>query len=134
MRDAAIRIDRSRGKLRKQDPELALQTWTALVDGRWSLVDWFDTDQRRLILAIPNPPEIRDPRGLTEQEAQVVTYAALGETNKLIAYRLGLSQPRLSSLLKSAMHKLGAKSKADLVRKLQPFGVSSWSLVQETRT
>jgi DNA-binding CsgD family transcriptional regulator len=134
LRDAALRVDRSRGKLRRQDPELALQTWTALVDGRWSLVDWFDTDQRRFILAIPNPPEIRDPRGLTEQEAQVVTYATFGEPNKLIAYRLGLSQPRVSALVKSAMHKLGAKSKAELVRKLQPLGESSGPSDHESRT
>lgn len=125
LRDAAIRIDRSRGKLRKQDPELALQTWTALVDGRWSLVDWFDSDQRRFILAIPNPPEVRDPRGLTEQEAQVVSYVAFGEPNKLIAYRLGLSQPRVSGLVQSAMHKLGAKSKVELLQMLRPLGVPS---------
>ena len=94
-----------------------------MVDGRWSLVDWFDSDRRRFILAMPNPPELRDPRGLSEQECQVVTYAMLGETNKLIAYRTGMSPPRVSALLKSAMHKLGAKSKAELVRMLHALGM-----------
>lgn len=125
LRDAALRVDRSRGRLRKQDPELALQTWTALVEGRWSLVDWFDSDRRRFIPAMPNPPEVRDPRGLTEQEAQVVDYVAFGEPNKLIAYRLGLSQPRVSGLVNSAIRKLGATSKADLVQRLRPLRIPS---------
>ena len=123
LREAARGIDRARGKLRREDPQEALETWKALVDGRWSLVDWFDSDRRRFILAMPNPPEVRDPRGLSEQECQVVTYAMLGETNKLIAYRTGLSPPRVSALLKSAMHKLGAKSKAELVRMLHALGM-----------
>jgi DNA-binding CsgD family transcriptional regulator len=111
--------------MRHNDPGKALETWKALVSGRWSVVDWFDTDGRRFVLGKPNPPKVYDPRGLNEQECQVVTYVLLGDTNKLIAYRLGLSQGRVSVLLKSAMHKLGAKSKAQLVRKLGPLGVPS---------
>ena len=123
LREAARSVDRARGKLRKDDPQLALETWKALVSGRWTIVDWFDTDGRRFILAISNSPEARDPRGLTEQESQVVMYVMLAETSKLIAYRLGLSQARVSALLKSAMYKLGVKSKAALVQKLSPLGV-----------
>ena len=87
------------------------------------MVDWFDSDGRRFILAIPNPPEVRDPRGLTEQERQVVTYILLGETNKLVAYRLGLSTARVSGLLKTAMRKLSVKSRTQLVQKLGPLWV-----------
>jgi len=123
LRDAARGVDAARGKLRNHDPQQALETWTALVNGRWSMLDWFDTDGRRYILAMPNAPEVRDPRGLTEQECQVVAYVALGERNNLVAYRLGLSPARISSLLRSAMRKLGVKSKAALVHKLRPLGV-----------
>ncbi len=123
LRRAARRVDKARGKLRRDDPRKALEMWKALICGRWSVVDWFDTDGRRFVLARPNPPRVYDPRGLSEQECQVVTYVLLGETNKLIAYRLGLSQGRVSGLLKSAMHKLGTKSRAQLVRKLRPLGV-----------
>jgi DNA-binding CsgD family transcriptional regulator len=62
---------------------------------------------------------------LTEQERQVVTYVPLGETNKLIAYRIGLSPGRVSILLKSAIHKLGVNTRTQLVRKLGPLGVST---------
>jgi DNA-binding CsgD family transcriptional regulator len=127
LRRAARRVDKARGALRKDDPKKALEMWKALVSGRWSVVDWFDTDGRRFVLARPNAPKVLDPRGLTEQECQVVTYVLLGDTNKLIAYRLGLSQGRVSGLVKSAMHKLGAKSRAQLVQKLGPLGVPTFA-------
>lgn len=127
LRRAARRVDKARGKLRKDDPRKALETWKALVSGRWSVVDWFDTDGRRFVLGRPNAPKVFDPRGLNEQECQVVTYVLLGDTNKLIAYRLGLSQGRVSALLRSAMHKLGAKSRAQLIQKLGPLGMPTFA-------
>ncbi|MGD8824662.1 MAG: LuxR C-terminal-related transcriptional regulator [Myxococcales bacterium] len=121
LRRGARWVDRARSIGRQQDPREALRTWRALVCGRWSLVDWFDTDERRFMLAIPNPPEVRDPRGLSEQECQAVEYAVRGDSNKIIAYRLGLSQARVSTLLSSAMKKLGVKTRAQLVEKLPPL-------------
>jgi len=123
LRDAARAVDKARGKLRREDPKRAMEIWTALVDGRWSMVDWFDTDGRRFVLAIPNPPEVRDPRGLSDKECLVAAYLTLGEPNKLIAYRLGLSPARVSNLVRSSMHKLGAKNRADLIRRLRPMGI-----------
>jgi DNA-binding CsgD family transcriptional regulator len=119
IREAAVRVDRARGKLRKSDPEEALELWHGLVRGRWSLVDWFDTDGRRFVLAKPNAPNLGDPRGLTEREAQVVTYAARGETSKIIGYRFGISPPRVSALINAAMRKLGVKTQAQLVEKMR---------------
>jgi DNA-binding NarL/FixJ family response regulator len=98
---------------------MALETWKALVRGRWSLVDWFDTDGRRYLLAIPNSPHVTDPRGLTERESQVVTYVMLGHTNKMIAYRLGLSTSRVSTILRTAMRKLGSRTRPQLVKQLR---------------
>jgi DNA-binding CsgD family transcriptional regulator len=121
LRKAAVHIDRARGRLRNEDPEAALELWKGLVDGRWSLVDWFDSDGRRFVLAHPNPPRLKDPRGLNEIENQVCTYASLGESNKLISYRLGVSQTKVSTALRSAMRKLGIQTRAQLVEKLGPF-------------
>jgi DNA-binding CsgD family transcriptional regulator len=119
IREAARFVDKARGSLRKSDPEEALRLWEGLVRGRWSLVDWFDTDGRRFVLAKPNVPNIGDPRGLTEREAQVATYAAHGESGKLIGYRLGLSNATISKALDSAMHKLAVKTQAQLVEKMR---------------
>lgn len=131
IREAAIRVDRARGRLRKSDPEAALELWHGLVRGRWSLIDWFDTDGRRFVLAKPNAPHLGDPRGLSEPELQVVTYAARGESSKLIGYRFGLSPQRVSVLRRSAMQKLRAKTHAQLVEKMR--GLPSPTADAETR-
>jgi DNA-binding CsgD family transcriptional regulator len=121
LRSAAVQIDRARGRLRQRDPEEALELWKALVRGRWSPVDWFDTDGRRFVLAVPNAPNVNDPRGLTERETQVTAYALFGLSNKLIGYNLGLSKGHVSALLGSAMRKLGVKTRAQLVKRLRDF-------------
>lgn len=119
LRDAAVRVDRARGRLRETDPIEALKVWRGLSQGRWSLVDWFDSDDRRYVLAIPNPPQVRDPRALTERERQAATYASFGDSNKLIAYRLGLSESTVSHAVRQAMYKLGAKNRAQLVLRMR---------------
>ena len=121
IRDTAIAIDQARGQMRETDPDRALEMWRALVQGRWSWVDWFDSDRRRFVLAIPNPPHVADPRGLTERESQVLSYAASGHTNKMIAYRLGLSKSAVSRLLGEAKRKLRVRTRAELVRKVRDF-------------
>ena len=121
LRDAAVQIDRARGPLRREDPHEALEIWWALLRGRWSMVEWFDTDGRRYVLAVPNAPAVLDPRGLTKRECQVVAYAALGDSHKLIAYRLGISRATASNALRSAMRKLGVSTQAQLVEKLRGF-------------
>ena len=119
LRDAAMQGDRARGPLRSEDPHEALEIWKALVQGRWSMVDWFDTDGRRFVLAVPNPPDVVDPRGLTEGEMQVVTYASFGHSNSFVAYELGISKTRVSQLLSSSMRKLGVQTPAQLVEKMR---------------
>jgi DNA-binding CsgD family transcriptional regulator len=121
LREAALHVDRARGRMRDTDPEEALELWKALVRGRWSTADWFDSDGRRFVLALPNALNVRDPRGLTEREMQVVAYALFGQTNKLIAYNLGLSRGRISALLRSAMRKMGVRTRAQLIGKLKHF-------------
>jgi DNA-binding CsgD family transcriptional regulator len=121
LRRAAKQIDSARGAMRESDPERALDVWRALVRGRWSTVDWFDSDGRRYVLGIPNAPDVLDPRGLTERELQVVSYVFYGLTNKMVAYHLGISKGRVSTLLHSAMRKLGVSTRAQLIKKLKDF-------------
>lgn len=119
LRNAAIQANRARRSLRSDDPDKALEIWKALVQGRWSLVDWFDSDGRRFVLALPNPPDVIDPRGLTERETQVVAYASFGHANKFIAYQLGISRARVSMLLASSMRKLRVRTLVQLVKKVR---------------
>jgi DNA-binding CsgD family transcriptional regulator len=119
LREAASRIDRARGPARMDDEE-ALALWRGLVDGRWSMVDCFDTDGRRFVVARRNREQVTDPRGLSERESQVATAAALGSSNKMIAYRLGLSKSTVATHLRNAIRKLGLSSRLELVRLFSP--------------
>jgi len=110
---AAAQRDRARGRLRRTDPERAVAIWLGLVAGRWSLVDQEDRDGRRYVLAYRNAPEAGDQHALTERERQVLAYAALGHSNKLIAYELGIAPSTISGLLARARRKLGASSKSE---------------------
>jgi DNA-binding NarL/FixJ family response regulator len=121
LREAAVRIDRARGETRKSDPVGAIEMWKALTEGRWSLVDWFDSDGRRFVLALPNAPEATDPRGLSKRESLVATYAMHGDSVKLIGYRLGMSRTSVSSSLKRAMRKLGVRTRAQLIERFRAF-------------
>ena len=51
---AARAMDRARGELRRRDPEEAISAWNALAFGRWSLVDHFDHDGKRYLIARRN--------------------------------------------------------------------------------
>lgn len=120
---AARRLDRARGALRRVDSARAVDEWRALVDGRWSLVDHFDHDGRRYLVARRNDPQPSSPRHeLSKRELQVSALAALGHSNKLIAYELGLATSTVSAYLVSASRKLGVQSRVGLVRALARRG------------
>lgn len=118
LRDAVGRVEKSRGKQRKTDPEGATEAWTAMVSGRWSLVDRYERGGRRYIVARRNEHALPDPRALTPRERAIVHLAALGKPNKLIGYELGLSESTVGSHLSQAMRKLGASSRVELIRLL----------------
>ncbi len=121
---SALAFDRARGPLRRRDPEAAVRIWEALVAGRWSLLDHFDSDGRRFIVAHRNDAEVADARGLTHRERQVVAQVALGQSNKMIAYELGLSTSTVANHLASARAKLGLPSAAALRQKVSQNGDS----------
>ncbi len=113
--DAARRIDRARGRLRRAQPDEALQLWQGLVDGTWSLVEQCESDGKRYIVARRNPPGVRDPKALTLAERSVLAFAAMGYQNKYIAYSLGYSPTAVVTRLRSAQRKLGLTSRAELI-------------------
>lgn len=116
LRGAVLAIERARGALRTKAPAEAIDIWQGLVAGQWSLVDRFDRDGRRYLVARRNDPATGVHRLLTVREAQVVGYAALGHSNKLIGYELGLSPSAVAMHLARASAKLGLTSRVALIR------------------
>ena len=116
LRGAAVAIDRARTKkIRLSRPEEAVRQWETLVQGRWSLIDHFEKDGRRYLVARRNDPYVAGDK-LSLRERQVVGFVALGHTNKLIAYELGISTSTVGTHLSKAAKKLGLSSRLALIK------------------
>lgn len=122
LRDAALASERARGRMRRSAPDDAIEMWRAMVEGRWSIVDRFERDGRRFLIAHENEPAPGGPRALTRREQHVVTLVAMGHSNKLVGYELGLSTEAVGRYLGAAMRKLGFASRTELARMLR----ASW--------
>jgi DNA-binding CsgD family transcriptional regulator len=118
LRDAARAIDRARGRQRTRDPDGALEAWRALVDGRWTLLEQFESDGRRFLIARRNEPRGRSRDGLTASETVCAVYASMGHSGKLIAYELGVAESTVSTHVRRAMRKLRLRSRAELAKAL----------------
>lgn len=114
LRDAAIRIARARRESTR-DPEAGLAFWTAMVDGRWTLVERVDTDGKRLLVAKRNRPSGLARSSLSARERAVLERAALGGSLRHVSYELGLAESTVSEALSRAMSKIGVRSRAELV-------------------
>jgi DNA-binding CsgD family transcriptional regulator len=118
LRDAATKLDKARCRAGRADPHAALEVWQGLLAGRWSLVDHFDSDGRKFLLARRNDPTVPSPvpRTLSRRQGQVVFLASLGWSLKEVAYALGVSTSTVSGHLSASLESLGIRSRAELVR------------------
>lgn len=117
LQERAKAIDRARSRDGGRD-EHALEVWQGLIAGRWSLVERYDSDGKRFMLAHKNSEHMADPRGLTQLETRVTGLAVRGYSDKLIAYHLGVAESTASMQLASALRKLKLTSRVELVRTL----------------
>jgi DNA-binding CsgD family transcriptional regulator len=112
LRETVLSIQRLRARRTTDD---AIADWPPRVQTRWTLVDAFSRGGQRYIVAREN----LDPAGgldiLTERERQVVACAAMGKTNKEIAYDLGISHATARVLLSRAFARLGVHSHEELL-------------------
>lgn len=113
LREGLVAMTRARGPLRARDGALAL--WHGLVAGRWSLVDHFDHDGKRFLVAIENAPGVDTP-ALRPRESAAVRLASEGNAPKEIAYALGISASNARALLATGLRKLGLRRRAELHR------------------
>ncbi len=123
LREAVRASDKARTRALRSEPDAALDLWEGLVRGRWSLVDHFDSDRRRFVVAVKNDPEVPDPRGLTQREHQVAEFCGMRRGAKEIGYILGLSASTVGNALTRAERKLGLASRTELAALFAPKGM-----------
>ena len=107
LRDAVLAMDRARGAERRRDPDSAVRRWRVLADARFTLIDRFESDGRRYVVACENAPARTGPARLTARDRQVVALYRLGADAKLIAYELGLAHATVRVLLSRAARRVG---------------------------
>ena len=123
LRQAVRQVDQARTAVGRRDADAALEAWEGLVRGRWSLVDRFDSDGRRFVVAVRNDPLHPDPRGLSPRERQVAEYVGLGRSAKEIGYLLGVCAASVENSTRRAQAKLGLGSRVELTAFFSPHGV-----------
>jgi DNA-binding CsgD family transcriptional regulator len=119
LREAVLAIEQARGGERQSDPEGAVGRWRVLADARYTLVDRFESDGRRYVVACENIGAGAAEARLTTRERQVVALYRLGMHSKLIAYELGVADPTVRVLLSRAAKRLGFSSPRSLRRKTE---------------
>jgi DNA-binding CsgD family transcriptional regulator len=114
LRRAVLDVEKVRST-QHRNASTSLGRWQGLIDARWSLIDQFDQDGKRFIVARENEPRPPGPGAFTERERQVVGYAALGHDNKVIAYDLGIAHSTVKVLMARAAAKLAVRSRAEVI-------------------
>jgi DNA-binding CsgD family transcriptional regulator len=92
------------------------QRWRPRVRARWTLLEaQAQPGGQRFLIARENQQRASGLDVLTEREQQVVTAAALGKSNKEIAYELGISDSTARVLLARAYGRLSVRSRRELL-------------------
>jgi len=107
-------VESVRTRSKRRAPS-ALDTWTALVNGSWGLVERIDTDGKRFYVIVESPAGASRFRALTPNETRVLELSARGVSGKSAAYALGVSASAISQTLQSAALKIGCRNRTELV-------------------
>ena len=95
-----------------------MEVWQNVLSGRWSLIDTFDSaDRRYLVLRERSSDSL--PR-LSGRHCAALILRAHGHALKFIAFELGLSQSTVCSYLRQAMALIGIRCDVELT---QLFGL-----------
>jgi DNA-binding CsgD family transcriptional regulator len=123
--DACQSIERARTRKGRADGEISLSLWRSLVCERWTLVDSYERDGKRYVVARRSDVRMPLPNVLSPRERQALGFAALGDSNKLVAYELGISASTVGVLLFRAAQKLGCHSRAELLQRFRELLASA---------
>jgi DNA-binding NarL/FixJ family response regulator len=118
-----VRAVRSMNKVRNSrrasiDPQAAIKEWQSVIAKRWTLVEHFENDGKRFVLAVDNRAKAPSLDLLSERERDVVLRALRGCNDKVIAFELGVAQSTVRVLWARAAAKVGARSRRHLLEKV----------------
>ena len=118
LKEAVLNMERvRRASHRRADGTLA--SWKALVRARWTVVDDFESGGHHYLVARANGPVAHGPKLLSQREKQVLSAMAVGQSQKAVAYELGISPSSVRVLLARARAKLGVKTNEELLARFR---------------
>lgn len=106
-------LDEASARRANAESSEEVKTWDELMSGRWRIVELFDVDGRRHVVA-----QRRTGAPMSRLERQVLERRARGEGLKVIAMETGVSVATISRRLRAGMEKLGLGTLRDLSRLL----------------
>lgn len=109
-------IDASMTGLKRAGPDPAGRVWRGLMNGAWRIIHRTDLGGLRMVVLRAARPGEAVPLGVRERRA--VLLAALGHSNKLIGYTLGVAPSTVAGVLASAQRKLAVASRRELIELL----------------
>ncbi len=115
IRTTAASMDALRVKGARAAGRNALERWHPLTSARWTLLDSFEENGRRYVVARENQAHVEGFSALTDRERQIVLHAALGFTNKQIAYALGISDTTVRVLMARAANRMGVRTRREVL-------------------
>ena len=128
--DSMLR-ERLRHLVRDREAALTRQTssqrsdlqryWSNVLAGKWAIMDRFDTDGRRFVVAVPVSKYGDKLRGLSPREREVFALLGEGLANKHIGFELDISETAVSTHVHSIFRKLGIDDRSALVQLSQVF-------------
>lgn len=110
----AMAVDRA-ACLNEGEAGASERAWRDLVSGRLRVVERFDRDGRRFVVARRGSSAKVRGIQLTEREIEVVQRRVRGAPLKDIAAALGVSISTVAKSLKRALGKLGLETQAELI-------------------
>jgi DNA-binding CsgD family transcriptional regulator len=128
LRELAVEEEREEAQ---HEPPAPLALWRNLVEGRWKLVDRFQTDGCLYYVACESPPGRWPPPALNRKERCLAALVGSGLSEKAAGYALGVGPSALSALLRGTLVKLGMQSRMELIMVTHAIGLSHEELTAE---
>jgi DNA-binding CsgD family transcriptional regulator len=93
--------------------------WANVISGRWAILDHFDTDGKRFVIALPVSKYGNRLRGMSNRELETLRMLGEGMSNKAIAAALFVSESAISTHLGNVYQKLGIHDRVTVVQLVQ---------------